>query len=482
MFLREKNITSFECDEDIIEKIIINYETMNEYIQNYKQLLYFFSYLPLAADYVKKIEMYIQNLLELFYNITKNDYKSNKDTINKCLVEILFDIVKYSSIICYIIYKKENIFFNKDKAKIELIYDILKYNIIIDYCIINKNRETVDITNSKKKFITTYFENFPININNDTTLLLSYLDITDFQKYIELLKSIVDKPELLDIYTYDYDLHTNIKENMGTIISYITNNLFTDLYLFINIYITDINIDVNKQDLYNNIAELASNLKKYENDNKKDEKLKKKLISHLIWYIKLILNINLLLYYNNKYSDIVRNIEYNNIFYAILNYLINNIENEIPFLLKKNKETSLKKLTNEEFNIYIFDKNFILKIEIIKLKTKKEGDNPEKFTKDIAKIKNDIEEKLFNELKENYIQKDQIITKAKTNITLLKNYEKHKSNQITTEDINKFKSTKDKITFIYNNNQYTRVIYINDNKKYVKINKTYVLLSKLKKV
>jgi hypothetical protein len=65
---------------------------------------------------------------------------------------------------------------------------------------------------------------------------------------------------------------------------------------------------------------------------------------------------------------------------------------------------------------------------------------------------------------------------------LLKNYEKHKSNQITTEDINKFKSTKDKITFIYNNNQYTRVIYINDNKKYVKINKTYVLLSKLKKV
>ena len=62
MFLREKNLTFFECDEDIIEKIIINYETMNEYIQNYKQLLYFFSYLPLSEYYVKKIEMYIQNL------------------------------------------------------------------------------------------------------------------------------------------------------------------------------------------------------------------------------------------------------------------------------------------------------------------------------------------------------------------------------------------------------------------------------------
>ena len=47
---------------------------------------------------------------------------------------------------------------------------------------------------------------------------------------------------------------------------------------------------------------------------------------------------------------------------------------------------------------------------------------------------------------------------------------------------NKFKSTKNKITVIYKKKQYTRVIYISERKKYVKINKTYLLLSKLKKV
>jgi hypothetical protein len=47
---------------------------------------------------------------------------------------------------------------------------------------------------------------------------------------------------------------------------------------------------------------------------------------------------------------------------------------------------------------------------------------------------------------------------------------------------NKFKSTKNKITVIYKKKKYTRVIYISERKKYVKINKTYLLLSKLKKV
>jgi hypothetical protein len=47
---------------------------------------------------------------------------------------------------------------------------------------------------------------------------------------------------------------------------------------------------------------------------------------------------------------------------------------------------------------------------------------------------------------------------------------------------NKYKNTKNKITFIYKKKEYTRVIYICERKKYVKINKTFMLLSKLKKV
>jgi hypothetical protein len=47
---------------------------------------------------------------------------------------------------------------------------------------------------------------------------------------------------------------------------------------------------------------------------------------------------------------------------------------------------------------------------------------------------------------------------------------------------NKYKKTDKKITVIYKKKEYTRVIYICERKKYVKINKTFMLLSKLKKV
>jgi hypothetical protein len=44
-----------------------------------------------------------------------------------------------------------------------------------------------------------------------------------------------------------------------------------------------------------------------------------------------------------------------------------------------------------------------------------------------------------------------------------------------------YKKTENKITVIYKKKKYTRVIYINERKKYVKIDKTFMLLSKLKK-
>ena len=47
---------------------------------------------------------------------------------------------------------------------------------------------------------------------------------------------------------------------------------------------------------------------------------------------------------------------------------------------------------------------------------------------------------------------------------------------------NKYKKTDKKITVIYKKKEYTRVIYICERKKYVKINKTFMLLSKLKKI
>jgi hypothetical protein len=62
-------------------------------------------------------------------------------------------------------------------------------------------------------------------------------------------------------------------------------------------------------------------------------------------------------------------------------------------------------------------------------------------------------------------------------------YLQTKSDSLTTGGINKsnYKKTDKKITVIYKKKKYTRVIYINERKKYVKINKTFMLLSKLKK-
>jgi thiol-disulfide isomerase/thioredoxin len=55
-------------------------------------------------------------------------------------------------------------------------------------------------------------------------------------------------------------------------------------------------------------------------------------------------------------------------------------------------------------------------------------------------------------------------------------------NSIKNGGANKYKKTDNKITVIYKKKEYTRVIYICERKKYVKINKSFMLLSKLKKI
>lgn len=150
MFKR-KEITKIICDDDNTKEQIIKY-TINEYNENYKLLLFYFSDLPfLEKKQVQDIITYIQKLGELFYNIDKTYHNSNKVAINDYLLIILEDIVKYSSIVCYHIYQKASIFLHKDKSKIKLIYDILTHNIKIYDCIL-KNKTEVYITSSKNKF------------------------------------------------------------------------------------------------------------------------------------------------------------------------------------------------------------------------------------------------------------------------------------------------------------------------------------------
>ena len=59
----------------------------------------------------------------------------------------------------------------------------------------------------------------------------------------------------------------------------------------------------------------------------------------------------------------------------------------------------------------------------------------------------------------------------------------HKTNLFINGGMNKkYKKTNNKISVIFEKKKYTRTIHINERKKYVKINKTFILLSKLKKI
>ena len=94
-------------------------------------------------------------------------------------------------------------------------------------------------------------------------------------------------------------------------------------------------------------------------------------------------------------------------------------------------------------------------------------------------INNYMEDEKFSVVKiDNHIKKNDIIyNNALKDLQDLKDLK-----DLEGGSVNKFKKTENKITVIYNKKKYTRVIYINDRKKYVKINKSFMLLSKLKKI
>ena len=84
----------------------------------------------------------------------------------------------------------------------------------------------------------------------------------------------------------------------------------------------------------------------------------------------------------------------------------------------------------------------------------------------------------YMDKKETYDNIDNIITK----INHQYNYSETNVTVFSGGGANKYKKTENKITVIYKKRKYTRVIYICERKKYIKLNKTYMLLSKLKKI
>ena len=184
-------------------------------------------------------------------------------------------------------------------------------------------------------------------------------------------------------------------------------------------------------------------------------------------------------------------------FNILLNYIIKceNTNNEIErkinliFLLQYYDYilNAIIKLLNTPNNIENNYNKYLLSLSIklnILLKKLIDYYNDKKnFNIKYGETYQDITIKLFNKINEDLDYNN----KKNINI-LIKFYILHIEQNINMFKLllkggaNKYKKTENKITIIYNKKKYTRVIYLCERKKYIKLNKMFMLLSKFKKV
>jgi hypothetical protein len=209
-------------------------------------------------------------------------------------------------------------------------------------------------------------------------------------------------------------------------------------------------------------------------DKEKINKLKTKKI--LEDYIDLIRDINVSLYFNNtndSYNIIIKGIEFTIFLQEILNYLF---DKEINIYYNINNNKKYDKISFKKYLQTLDNKlyEYIVKIE---------NGEKEDIEKEDIETKADIETNIKNSIlslnnkflfKSSFDRNEIDSTKYDINYNILK--------KPIEGGKNKYKKTENKITVIYKKKQYTRVIYICERKKYIKINKTFMLLSKMKKL
>jgi hypothetical protein len=163
-------------------------------------------------------------------------------------------------------------------------------------------------------------------------------------------------------------------------------------------------------------------------------------------------------------------------------YKLNKLNNKIDILKGIYYITLLNKLKNyfnDNKNIIKYNNIIIYEDDAISALS-----NDKEYIKYIEKNLNyDFEEDIEKTIK---LEEAYIINEIKSYIFIL-------NNLYTYDDVNNliqikaggnknnYKKTDNQITVIYKKKKYTRTIYICERKKYVKIDKTFILLSKLKK-
>ena len=503
IYYKEKlNIKETDTLHDIIQSINIFITTANIYITSLKTLKE--EEIPITQkDYIiMYIYKYIYNSIKF---ISDNIIKGNEgELLKKYIIDLIIiikknDIEKISNYMILIQYLGNLLFINKKYEDVYLFINFYNYLLNLYNDIEFDTKYELDNINNTLKYINNFgIDKFLIKylkVNRRFTLFSNILEQEKLIRNISLIiKEESEQQKQLDI---NYRKSDNLLLNSIVTKYHFKEYLVTYINLHLTHIITSIDRIINgkpindkpindKPIIYIHINYLIRYLINILNNIK----IKKNIITYikvkLNIYFVLIKKLCTLLYIKQKYNKAIKLIE----FYKLLKLFIDNLENndtnysqiDINYIDENIKDYEISDIittyinadNNKIFFEIIEENELINQIEKIFEVISKDADN---IRVGVIIIINDyMEDEKISVVKiDKHIKdKDIIYNKALQSLQDLKD--------LKGGSVNKFKKTENKITVIYNKKKYTRVIYINDRKKYVKLNKSFMLLSKLKKI
>jgi hypothetical protein len=374
---------------------------------------------------MKKIIIEIQKIILYFETIM--DIKENVIKTSK-LYTIIKEIVDFILNTNHILYETNNYIYVKDG------HDIIE--------LLNKYKEYLEDDDKNSFEYKSYIFNNKDIIKKKLTI--EEIDIITGNIYKKRCNIITYESINKDINLFFIDVNESIKNYFLDITNLLKNKIVFSYYPDdINKIIVFIdNIELFIYYILNNIDIISSsNMYNYDISN---------ITNIIIDIITIIKYCNYyLIKYNNKYDLIINGIKNIILLNVICKYLKKEDLNEDDVKCEK----SLTKI--ESYDDFL--------IEINKLNYNVSNDYQNSSDMDESIILKEIEE---------YSTKINNINIRRQGNDIIFSGGKNKN----------YKKTENKIKVIYKKKEYTRNIYINKNKKYVKINNTLMLLSKLKKI
>lgn len=472
-------VSSFDTNKDYIIKININ--DYNKYLQDYinrsTATFIIVDSRYKFVNFIKHIEISLTTYLVSITNIDSTILKRLFDAINNIkfidhnkLIELLEKIITSIDVI------NNKLFNNTKKYKyilygINIIILLKKYieylytnEYIIIYTIINV--EEVKKTDAFLPYIDYQIypnykpktenisiiddiNNFLQKINLNDTLPLKKVKLNKLQKpKTEVIFTVPNKPETIKIFIAELKIYVLaffydvLKDNI------VKKNIKLNKIL----YEYEINKKYNDISFIKNITSLFTIIL-YKISNPDTEKINDSIKYLLQYIIDLTINFCIILAKNGTVNK----------------YLLKGIVNIILLNKLKDYFEFYKKITYSYYDYSNITNDISL-------------DDVMNFI---------IDNKLEYDLDSNIIEFSKIITEkdiysniATIIISINEQYNYSNTNVTVSGGslTNKYKKTENKITVIYKKKEYKRVIYICERKKYIKLNKTYMLLSKLKKV